>query len=43
MGWGKLLRQSVWIAERTSVEIVWDALPARSVFKGSTFASDGEE
>lgn len=40
---GSLLRESVWIAKRTAVEIVRDAFPARGVFKCSTFASDGEE
>ena len=31
------------IVKRTSVEIVRDALMARSVLEGSTVASDGEE
>lgn len=42
-GVGDSLRDSVWIAKRTSVEIVGDALPARVVFKASALASDGEE
>lgn len=42
-GGGSLLRESIWIAKRTAVEIVRDAFPARGVFKCSTFASDGEE
>ena len=38
-----LPRNSVWIAEGTSVEIVRNAFPARVVFKGSTLASNREE
>ena len=38
-----LLGYSVWIAKRTAIEIVWDALPARGVLKGSTVAGDSEE
>lgn len=41
--WGNLLWKSVLIQEWTAVEIIRDALPARGVFKGSTFACDGEE
>ena len=44
-GWSSfiLLRNSVRIAKRTSVEIVRDALPAGLIFKGSALAGNGEE
>ena len=42
-GLGSLPRDSIRIAQRTSVEVVRDAFPARGVFKGSAFARDGEK
>lgn len=42
-GLGSLRGDGVRIAEGTSVEIVRDAFPARSVVEGSAFAGDGEE
>ena len=46
VGWlrGKgLLGYSVWIVQRTAVEIVGNSLIPRCVFEGTTFAGDGEE
>ena len=43
VGLGSLPRDSIRIAQRTSVEVVRDAFPGRGVFEGSAFARDGEK